>query len=39
MGYKERRRENYFDQALALLCGLATVGVLGWAVVRVIVGS
>jgi rhomboid protease GluP len=31
LGYNERRRENHFDQALALLCGLATVGVLGWA--------
>jgi len=32
MGYNERRRENYFDQALALLFALATVSVLGWAV-------
>ena len=32
LGYNERRRENHFDQALALLCGLATIGVLGWAV-------
>jgi rhomboid protease GluP len=32
LGYNERRRENYFDHALALLCGLATVAVLGWAV-------
>jgi len=32
IGYNERRRENYFDQALALLCGLVTLGVLGWAV-------
>jgi rhomboid protease GluP len=31
LGYNERRRENSFDRALALLCGLATVGVLGWA--------
>jgi rhomboid protease GluP len=31
LGYNERRRENSFDQALALLCGLATIGVLGWA--------
>jgi len=31
LGYNERRRENNFDQALALLCGLATVGALGWA--------
>ncbi|MDA8415258.1 MAG: rhomboid family intramembrane serine protease, partial [Desulfobacteraceae bacterium] len=32
LGYNERRRENHFDQAVALLCGLATVGVLAWAV-------
>jgi rhomboid protease GluP len=32
LGYNERRRENNFDQALALLCGLVTVGTLGWAV-------
>jgi rhomboid protease GluP len=32
LGYNERRRENYFDHALALLCGLATVAALGWAV-------
>ena len=32
LGYNERRRENHFDQALALLCGLTTIGVLGWAV-------
>lgn len=32
LGYTERRRENHFDQALALLCGLVTLGVLGWAV-------
>jgi rhomboid protease GluP len=31
LGYNERRRENHFDRALALLCGLATLGVLGWA--------
>ena len=31
LGYNERRRENQFDQALALLCGLATIAVLGWA--------
>jgi rhomboid protease GluP len=34
LGYNERRRENHFDQALALFCGLATVGVLGLALVR-----
>jgi rhomboid protease GluP len=32
VGYNERRRENNFDHALALLCGLVTLGVLGWAV-------
>jgi rhomboid protease GluP len=32
LGYNERRRENNFDQALALLCGLVTVGALGWAI-------
>ena len=36
-GYNERRRENHFDQALALLCALATVGVLGWAVLGVVI--
>ena len=39
IGYNERRPENQFDQALALLCGLATVGVLGWAVVRAFIYS
>jgi rhomboid protease GluP len=39
IGYSERRPENQFDQALALLCGLATVGVLGWAVVRAFIYS
>ncbi|MEI6703987.1 MAG: rhomboid family intramembrane serine protease, partial [Deltaproteobacteria bacterium] len=34
IGYNERRRENKFDHALALICGLATVGILGLAVVR-----
>jgi rhomboid protease GluP len=33
LGYTERRRENHLDQALALFCGLVTVGVLGWALV------
>jgi rhomboid protease GluP len=33
LGYNERRRENHFDQALALLCGLATIGALVWALV------
>jgi rhomboid protease GluP len=31
LGYNERRRENRFDHALALMCGLATIVVLGWA--------
>jgi rhomboid protease GluP len=35
LGYNERRRENSVDQAAALICGLATIGVLGWAAVRV----
>jgi len=34
IGYNERRRENNFDHALALLCGVITVAILGWAVVR-----
>jgi rhomboid protease GluP len=34
LGYTERRKENNFDQALALLCGLVTVGILGWSVVQ-----
>jgi rhomboid protease GluP len=37
LGYNERRRENHFDQALALLCGLATAGVLGWALLGAVV--
>ncbi|MBW4054282.1 MAG: rhomboid family intramembrane serine protease [Proteobacteria bacterium] len=32
LGYNERRRENNFDQALALLLGTVTLGTLGWAV-------
>lgn len=32
LNYNERRRENGLDQALALLCGVVTLGVLGWAV-------
>lgn len=32
IGYGERRRESYIDHALALACGLVTLGVLGWAV-------
>lgn len=32
IAYNERRRENYFDHALAMLCGVATFGVIGWAV-------
>lgn len=34
VGYNERRKENSFDHVLALICGLATVGVLGFAVFR-----
>lgn len=37
LGYNERRQENYFDQALALVCGLATVGVLGWALLGAVI--
>jgi len=37
LGYNERRRENHFDQALALLCGLATVGALGWALLGAVI--
>ncbi|MDD2539455.1 MAG: rhomboid family intramembrane serine protease [Desulfuromonadaceae bacterium] len=32
LGYNERRRENNFDQALALLLGSVTLGTLGWAI-------
>ena len=32
LGYNERRRENNFDRSMALLCGLVTLVVLGWAV-------
>lgn len=32
LGYTERRRENNYDRALALLCGIVTLCVLGWAV-------
>ena len=32
LGYNERRRENSFDQALAILCGVATVAILGWSI-------
>lgn len=39
LGYNERRRENHFDQALALLCGLATIGALGWAILGSLVNS
>jgi rhomboid protease GluP len=34
IGYSERRRENTFDHALALLCGMATVSILAWAAIR-----
>lgn len=39
IGYNERRRENNFDHALALLCGLSTVGILGWAAARAFIYS
>jgi rhomboid protease GluP len=37
LGYGGRRRENPYHRILALLCGAATVGVLGWAVVGVLI--
>ena len=39
MAYNERRRENYFDHALALLCAAVTVGILGWAVMGAYMNS
>jgi rhomboid protease GluP len=39
IGYNERRKESNFDHALALLCGTATVGILGWAAVRAFIYS
>jgi rhomboid protease GluP len=39
IGYNERRRENNFDHALALLCGLSTVVILGWAAARAFIYS
>ena len=39
IGYNERRRENHFDQALALLCGLVTLGVLVWAIMGAYIHS
>jgi rhomboid protease GluP len=32
LGYNERRKENFFHHALALLCAATTIGVLAWAV-------
>ncbi|MDD2364903.1 MAG: rhomboid family intramembrane serine protease [Desulfuromonadaceae bacterium] len=37
LGYNERRRENYYDKALALFSGAVTVAVLVWAVARAFV--
>lgn len=37
LGYNERRREEFVDQALALLCGVVTLGVLMWACLGVLV--
>ncbi len=31
LGYNEKRRESAFDHALALLCAVTTIAVLGWA--------
>lgn len=39
IGYNERRKESNFDHALALLCGMATIGILGWAAVRAFIYS
>ncbi|MDD2853618.1 MAG: rhomboid family intramembrane serine protease [Desulfuromonadaceae bacterium] len=39
LGYSERRRENHFDRASALLCALATGGVLVWATVKAFIYS
>lgn len=39
VGYNERRRENQYDQAVALLCALTTAGILGWAAVRAFIIS
>lgn len=36
LGYNERRRENSFDRILAILCGLLTIGVLGWGTMRAV---
>lgn len=33
VGYNERRRENSFDRAMALLCAVVTVGILGFAAI------
>ena len=33
IGYSERRRENSYDHALALISAVTTVAILGWAVV------
>jgi rhomboid protease GluP len=39
IGYRERRRENKFDHALALLCALVTVAILVWAAASALVYS
>ena len=39
LGYNERRRESSLDKAMALLCGLVTLGVLGWAVMGAYLAS
>jgi rhomboid protease GluP len=39
VGYNERRRENRYDQAAALLCALVTAGILGWAAIRAFIIS
>ncbi len=37
LGYNERRRENSFDLSLSLICGLITIGVLGWTLISLFI--
>lgn len=39
IGYNERRKENFFDHALAVLCAIATIGIVGWAFVNAVIYS
>jgi rhomboid protease GluP len=34
LGYEERRRENIGHRLLAIICGVLTVGTLGWQIIR-----